>query len=74
MIIFEPFEYPDLDELTSEQLKACYKETQQRIAALDAQEPADMESEAYENWGDIHEELEDLLDDIQDRLEDLDEL
>lgn len=71
MIYFEPIEYPDLDEMTLEQLKACYEETQQRIAALDAQEPADMESEAYENWGDAHEMLEDLLDDIQDRLEDL---
>ena len=73
MIYFEPIEYPDLDDMTLEQLKECYEETRQRIEALDAQEPADMESEAYENWGDIHEELEDLLDDLQDRLEDLEE-
>lgn len=73
MIYFEPVEYPELDDMTLEQLKTCYEETRQRIAVLDEQEPADMESEAYEVWGDIHEELEDLLDDIRDRLEDLEE-
>ena len=28
-----------------------------------------MESEAYEAWGDQHEELEDLADEIMDRLD-----
>ena len=69
MIYFEPIEYPDLDSMTLAQLKLCQEEIQQRIDALDAQEPADMDSEAYENWGDAHEMLEDLLDDIQDRLD-----
>lgn len=69
MIYFEPIEYPELDDMTLEQLKAYREEVRQRIEALDAQEPEDMESEAYENWGDAHEMLEDLLDDIQDRLE-----
>lgn len=69
MISFEPIEYPDLDSMTPEQLRVCQEETQQKIAALDAQEPADMESEAYEIWGDAHEMLEDILDDIQDRLD-----
>ena len=71
MIYFEPIEYPELDDMTLEQLQVCQKETQQKLEALDAQEPADMESEAYEVWGDAHEMLEDLLDDIQDRLDDL---
>ena len=69
MISFEPIEYPDLDSMTPEQLRACQADTQQRIDALDAQEPEDMESEAYEVWGDAHEMLEDILDDIQDRLD-----
>ncbi|MBE6917426.1 MAG: hypothetical protein E7470_05990 [Ruminococcaceae bacterium] len=69
MIYFDPIEYPDLDAMTLEQLQACREETQQQLAALDAQEPADMESEAYEIWGDAHEMLEDILDDIQDRLD-----
>ena len=30
-----------------------------------------MESEAYEDWGQRHEDLEDLVDDVLDRLEEL---
>ena len=41
------------------------------IARLDQEEPPDMDSEAYDAWGDRHEELEDLADDIQDRLDQL---
>lgn len=71
MIRFEPKDYPDIDTMNQEQLKAYLVEVEQQIEALDAREPADMESEAYEVWGDAHEMLEDLLDDILDRLEDL---
>ena len=39
------------------------------ISRLDEEEPADMDSEAYDAWGDRHEELEDLVDEIRDRLE-----
>ena len=46
-------------------------QVRQEIAALDLEEPEDMDSEAYEAWGDRHEALEDLADDIQDRLEEL---
>ena len=45
----------------------------QRIARLDQEEPEDMDSEAYDAWGDRHEALEDLADDILDRLDELDE-
>ena len=71
MIYFEPKDYSDIEVMTLAQLKAYQAEIQQQIDALDAQEPADMESEAYEVWGDTHEALEDLLDDIQDRLDEL---
>ena len=40
-----------------------------QIAQLDAREPADMESEAYEAWADEHELLEDMLDEILDLLD-----
>ena len=40
-----------------------------QIAQLDAREPEDMMSEAYEAWAQEHEELEDLLDEIQDLLD-----
>lgn len=71
MIHFNPKEYPDFDSMTLEQLKAYQQELIQQIEALDEREPADMDSEAYESWGDAHEMLEDLLDDIQDRLDEL---
>lgn len=45
----------------------------QEIAALDLEELADMDSEAYEAWGDRHEALEDQADDLMDRLEELGE-
>ena len=42
-----------------------------RIEDLDAAEPKNMNSEAYEEWGDLHEELEDLVDDVLDRLDEM---
>ena len=64
--------YPDFEEMTPEQLKACQAALLQQLSELDAKEPKNMNSEAYEAWGDQHEELEDLLDEIQDILDDLD--
>ena len=52
-----------------EELQACLQEVRERIADLDEREPADMNSEEYEAWGERHEELEDLADEIMDRLE-----
>ena len=40
----------------------------------DAEEPADPESEDYDEWGDRHEALEDLADDLRDRLDAMDDL
>lgn len=48
-------------------------EVRREIAALDLEEPEDMDSEEYEAWGDRHEELEDRADDLLDRLEELGE-
>ena len=71
MIRFKPKEYPDINAMSLEQLKTYRQELVQQLESLDGREPADMQSEAYEAWGDAHEVLEDLLDDIQDRLEEL---
>lgn len=60
---------PDIENMDREELKACLQEVRERIADLDEREPANMESEEYEAWGDLHEELEDLADEIMDRLE-----
>ena len=59
----------DIYEMTLPQLQAHYAAMQQELMALDAREPKDMESEAYEDWADEHEELEDYLDEILDRME-----
>ena len=62
---------PDIEAMDREELKACLQEVQERIADLDEREPADMNSEEYESWGDLHEELEDLADEIVERLEEM---
>lgn len=65
-------EEPELETMDREQLEAYLQQVRARIAQLDEEEPADMNSEEYETWGDAHEELEDLADEITDRLEELD--
>ena len=54
-------------------IEAELERVRQEIAALDLEEPEDMASEAYDAWGDRHEELEDQADDLMDRLEELGE-
>lgn len=63
--------YPeaDLESLDIAGLKAYRARILEQIAALDKKEPKSMNSEAYEQWADKHEELEDILDDIQDLLD-----
>ena len=66
-------EMPDLDGMSRDQLLAWLREIREQIAQLDALEPGDMESEAFEAWGERHETLEDLADDILDRLDALEQ-
>ena len=40
-----------------------------QLNELDAREPEDMGSEKYEQWGDLHEVLEDQIDEILDLLD-----
>ena len=61
----------DVDALDRDALRRLLEDTLARIAALEEQEPEDMESEAYETLSERHERLEDLADDICDRLDDL---
>lgn len=65
-------EAPDLEGMNRAELKEYLQQVREQIAQLDEEEPADMNSEAYEIWGDAHEDLEDLADEIADRLEELD--
>lgn len=66
-------EEPELESMDQEQLEAYLRQVRDQIAQLDESEPADMNSEAYETWGNAHEELEDLVDEITDRLEELED-
>ena len=65
------FEEPDIDSMDKDALRAYLKELRIRIEELDEKEPRSMNSEAYEDWADRHEELEDLVDEVLDRLDEL---
>ncbi len=67
----QPEEIQDIYEMDLPQLQAHYAAMQEELQALDAKEPKNMNSDAYEEWADEHEELEDYLDEILDRMEDL---
>ena len=40
------------------------------LGELDALEPEDEQSEAYEQWAELHEDMEDLVDEIGEWLDD----
>lgn len=64
-------EEPDFDNMDKAALLSYLEQLRARIEQLDEAEPKNMSSEAYEEWGDLHEELEDLVDDILDRLDEM---
>ena len=64
---------PDFDDMDAHVLRQYRKETEQMIAALNELEPRNQNSDAYEQWAELHEDLEDVLDEILDCLEDLGE-
>ena len=65
------FSEPDLDAMDRDALRAYLKELRFRMEELDEKEPRNMNSEAYEEWADRHEELEDLVDEVLDRLDEM---
>ena len=64
--------YRDPAEMDKAALLSYLDDLRAQVAELDAAEPADMESEEYEAWGEQHEELEDLIDEALDLLDELD--
>ena len=72
IIPFDPTSPGPLAGRTRAQLLEDLAAVRAQIARLDEEEPADMESEAYDAWGDRHEALEDLADEIMDQLDALD--
>ena len=67
--IFDFEAFRDPGDMDREELLAYLETLKARIAELDEAEPADMESEEYDAWGDAHEELEDLVDEVLDLLD-----
>ena len=65
------FSEPDLDAMDRDALREYLKELRFRMEELDEKEPRNMNSEAYEEWADQHEELEDLVDEVLDRLDEM---
>ena len=55
--------------MTREELLEYLAQLEQRVAALDAQEPKNMNSDAYEIWADEHEMLEDAMDEVREFLD-----
>ena len=75
VIKFDPIaafldDLPDFGDLDMEELEQYRERTAQAIRELDALEPRSQTGEAYEQWAELHEDLEDVLDEILDCMED----
>lgn len=57
---------PELEGLAPAELEQMRNKVQSLIDRLDALEPKNENSEAYDDWADLHEDLEDVLDEILD--------
>ena len=64
--------YRDPADMDKEELLAYLEQLREQIAELDEREPKNMNSEAYEEWAEQHEELEDLVDEALDFLDEMD--
>ncbi len=53
------------------QLRRLLEDVAEMIRRLDEAEPGDMQSDAYEEWAEVHEGVEDLQDEIFDLLDKL---
>lgn len=61
--------YPE--ELSTEELNLWKGKIEDAIADLDSAEPKNEKSDAYAEWAELHETLEDILDDYLDRLDEI---
>ena len=61
----------ELDSLSLEGLEDYREELEARLCDMGDGEPEDMDSEAFEQWADAHESLENLLSEVEDRIDEL---
>lgn len=60
---------PDPEAMTQAQLEEYRQKVEAAIDRLNGLEPKNENSEIYDQWADLHEDLEDILDDILDYLD-----
>ena len=61
----------ELEDLTLEELYEVREQILTDLAELDEKMPFDEGGEAFIDWAEEHEDMEDLLDDVVDRIEEL---
>ena len=68
IIQFNPQQMAEIELFldTLPELEQMRNKVQSLIDRLDALEPKNENSEAYDDWADLHEDLEDVLDEILD--------
>lgn len=59
----------ELEELTLDELYEVREQILTDIADLDGKMPFDEGSDAFADWAEEHEDMEDLLDDVVERIE-----
>ena len=59
----------DPEELEAEELEPLLGRLEEIYDELNAEEPDDEESDEYEEWLEMMEDLDSLMDDIRDRME-----
>lgn len=60
--------WPGLEDMDLPALEQALQSAQERIEDLDNQEP-EMDSEGYEDWANLRENMEDLVEDVLDLLD-----
>ena len=60
----------ETEDMDRETLIAHRQRLHALLAELNALEPDDTESDAYEEWAELHEDMEDLIDEIGEWLGD----
>ena len=65
----QPEEALFLEDMNRQQLEDYLAQLQKQLEELDSREPRNMNSDAYEEWADEHEELEDAMDEVREFLD-----
>lgn len=67
----KPQEEKYLEDMNRQELLDYLAELEEQLQQLDAREPKNINSEAYEQWADEHEELEDAIDEVREFLDEV---